>query len=282
MTHSVPLRAEDLTLGFCEHHNILNDVSVVARPGQVTALVGPNGAGKSTLLAALSGDHTPTSGAVYIGDRAVGDMTVRELARARAVLTQQQALTVPFTAREVIDFGRSPWGAADLPLLDEIIAECDVAHLLDREVPTLSGGERARVHCARVFYQDTPVVLLDEPTAALDLHHAEKIMAMMRARAAAGRTVVVVLHDLTSAAAYADHVVVMAGGRVVKQGTPAKTLDAGTVGEVYGIDVEVLTDSTGNPVLVPRRGGAAPVAVCAKSDRCAGAPEISHAHFTTA
>lgn len=248
------LRAEGLSVAL-GGHTILRDINMVASPGQVTALVGPNGAGKSTLLSALSGDHAPAAGAVYIGGDQVSRLSVGELARHRAVLTQQQQLTVPFTSREVIDFGRSPWGTFDLPLLDEIIAECDVAHLLDREVPTLSGGERARVHCARVFYQDTPVVLLDEPTAALDLHHAEKIMGMMRARAAAGKTVVVVLHDLSAAAAYADHVVMVAAGRVVKQGTPAETLDAQTVSEVYGIGVEVLTDSAGNAVLVPRRAG---------------------------
>lgn len=253
MTNSVALRAEKLSVGFCGNHQILSDVSMFAHSGQVTALVGPNGAGKSTLLAALAGDFTPSSGDIYIGERSVDGMSVRELARARAVLTQQQDLTVAFTAREVIDFGRSPWANTDEALLKEVIAECDVAHLLDRVVPTLSGGERARVHCARVLYQDTPIVLLDEPTAALDLHHAERIMALLRARAGAGKTVVVVLHDLTAAAAYADRVVMMAGGRVVKQGAPAQILDAQTVSDVYDIPVEVLTDSAGNPVLVPRR-----------------------------
>lgn len=251
-TSGAALRAQGLgvRLGGTD---ILRGIDVLAEPGKVTALVGPNGAGKSTLLAALSGDHKPSAGEVTIGQHNVADLSIADLARHRAVLTQQQQLTVPFTSREVIDFGRSPWGTADKALLDEVIDECDVAHLLDRVVPTLSGGERARVHCARVFYQDTPVVLLDEPTAALDLHHAEKIMGMMRARAAAGKTVVVVLHDLTAAAAYADHVVVVARGGVVKQGTPAQTLDAETVSQVYGIGVEVLTDSAGNPVLVPKR-----------------------------
>ncbi|MDO5030324.1 MAG: heme ABC transporter ATP-binding protein [Corynebacterium sp.] len=234
-------------------HRILHDISIEAKPGEVTALVGPNGAGKSTLLAALSGDHDLSGGDVRIGEQSISELSIAELARYRAVLVQSQELTVPFTSREVIDFGRSPWGSIDEKLQAEVISECDVAHLLDREVPTLSGGERARVHCARVFYQDTPVVLLDEPTAALDLHHSEKIMGMMRARAAAGKAVVVVLHDLSAAAAYADHVVVVAQGRVVKQGLPAETLDAQTVSEVYGIGVEVLHDSAGNPVLVPHR-----------------------------
>lgn len=251
-TFGAALRAQGLGIRL-GGTDILRGIDMLAEPGQVTALVGPNGAGKSTLLAALSGDHKPSVGEATIGQHNVADLSIADLARHRAVLTQQQQLTVPFTAREVIDFGRSPWGTADKALLDEVIDECDVAHLLDRVVPTLSGGERARVHCARVFYQDTPVVLLDEPTAALDLHHAEKIMGMMRARAAAGKTVVVVLHDLTAAAAYADHVVVVARGGVVKQGPPAQTLDAETVSQVYGIGVEVLTDSAGNPVLVPKR-----------------------------
>lgn len=233
---------------------LLDTVSIEARPGEVTALVGPNGAGKSTLLAALSGDFRLSGGEVLLGEAQLSNLAIEDLATYRAVLMQHQPISVPFTAREVIDFGRAPWGFQDKELLDEVISECDVEHLLDRTVPTLSGGERARVHSARVFYQNTPIVMLDEPTAALDLFHAEKILSMMRRHAKAGKTVVVVLHDLSAAAAYADTVVMLADGRVVEQGSPAKVLTAETVSEVYGIDVDVLYDAVGNPVLVPKRG----------------------------
>ncbi|WP_269202147.1 ABC transporter ATP-binding protein [Corynebacterium xerosis] len=171
------------------------------------------------------------------------------------MLPQSHPATVPFTAGEVIEFGRAPWGEPDPGLRRRVIADCDVAHLLDRPVTVLSGGELARVHCARALMQDTPVLLLDEPTAALDLRHAESVLALVAARARRGVTVVVVLHDLAAAAAHADDVIVLDGGRVVAAGAPAETLTAGLIGDVYGLDVEVLADSAGNPVIVPARGG---------------------------
>ncbi|WP_295626261.1 ABC transporter ATP-binding protein [uncultured Corynebacterium sp.] len=238
---------------------LLDDVTVDAAPGRVTALVGPNGAGKSTLLAALAGDEAPAAGSVIWGDAPSGDvdlatMPIRDRARVRAVLPQSHPATVPFTAGEVIEFGRAPWGEPDPALRARVIGDCDVAHLLDRPVTVLSGGELARVHCARVLMQDTPVLLLDEPTAALDLRHAEAILDLASGRASAGATVVVVLHDLAAAAAHADDVVVLDGGRVVAAGDPAEILTADLIGEVYGLDVEVLADSRGNPVIVPARG----------------------------
>lgn len=234
---------------------LLDDVSATASPGRVTALVGPNGAGKSTLLAALSGDVAPEVGAVTWGGADLAATPIRERARLRAVLPQSHPATVPFTAGEVIEFGRAPWGEPDPGLRRRVIADCDVAHLLDRPVTVLSGGELARVHCARVLMQDTPVLLLDEPTAALDLRHAESVLALVAARARRGVTVVLVLHDLAAAAAHADDVIVLDGGRVVAAGAPAETLTADLIGDVYGLDVEVLADSAGNPVIVPARGG---------------------------
>ena len=237
---------------------LLDDVTVHASPGRVTALVGPNGAGKSTLLAALSGDRAPDAGGVFFDGADLHAVPTRDRAWLRAVLPQSHPATVPFTAGEVIEFGRSPWGEPDPDLRRRVIADCDVEHLLDRPVTVLSGGELARVHCARVLMQDTPILLLDEPTAALDLRHAESMLRVIGARARAGATVVVVLHDLAAAAAHADDVIVLDAGRVVAAGTPAETLTAQLIGDVYGLDVEVLADSGGNPVIVParRRAGA--------------------------
>lgn len=232
---------------------LLDDVTVHGSPGRVTALVGPNGAGKSTLLAALSGDRAPEAGGVFFDGADLHAVPTRDRARLRAVLPQSHPATVPFTVGEVIEFGRSPWGEPDPELRRRVIADCDVEHLLDRPVTVLSGGELARVHCARVLMQDTPILLLDEPTAALDLRHAESMLRVIGDRARAGATVVVVLHDLAAAAAHADDVIVLHAGRVVAAGTPAETLTAQLIGDVYGLDVEVLADSGGNPVIVPAR-----------------------------
>ena len=235
-------------------HELLEDVSLLAPSGKVTALVGPNGAGKSTLLAAIAGDLNIGPGSVFLGDKDVTGLSIKQLSAERAVLTQQHPVNVPFLAKEVLDFGRHPWSEPDDRLRQEAIRRCDIEHLLARPVTTLSGGERARVHCARVFYQNTPIVLLDEPTAALDLSHAEEVLQAMRALARQGKTVVVVLHDLAAAAAYADHIVVLSSGRVFAHGSPDEVLSAGRISAIYDADVEILHDSAGNPVAIPRRG----------------------------
>lgn len=235
-------------------HELLEDVSLLAPSGKVTALVGPNGAGKSTLLAAIAGDLDVAPGSIYLDGKDVTSFTTKQLSAERAVLTQHHPANVPFLAKEVLDFGRHPWSTPDDELREEVILRCDIDHLLARPVTTLSGGERARVHCARVFYQNTPVVLLDEPTAALDLSHAEEILRATRELARQGKTVIVVLHDLAAAAAYADNIVVLSSGRVFAHGSPDEVLSAGRISAIYDADVEILHDSAGNPVAIPRRG----------------------------
>ncbi len=155
--------------------------------------------------------------------------------------------------------GRSPWqGRPESGEDDEAVAEAlrltDTEALTGRRFTELSGGERARVSLARVLAQRTPVVLLDEPTAALDLRHQEDVMAIARSLAAAGRTVVTVLHDLSLAAAWADRIAVLSRGELVAAGPPAEVLTAELIGEVYGLAVHILTDTPdGRPVVVPKR-----------------------------
>lgn len=233
---------------------ILDGVDLTAAPGEVVAFVGPNGAGKSTLLAALAGDLEPAAGIVELGGRAVSDYGLRELARVRAVLAQRVSVDFSFHVGDVIDMGGAPWGGADPEAVARAVDTCDVAHLLDRPIDALSGGEQARVHMARVLVQSTPVLLLDEPTAALDLRHTERILAAARGHADDGGTVVVVLHDLSAAAAWADRVVVLAGGGVHAAGAPEEALTADGIGDVYGQPVEILRDSAGRIVVTPRRG----------------------------
>jgi iron complex transport system ATP-binding protein len=155
--------------------------------------------------------------------------------------------------------GRAPWAGTpaeddDEALVAAALADADVAALVGRRFPTLSGGERARVALARVLAQDTQLLLLDEPTAALDLHHQEHVLGVARARVAAGHGAVVVLHDLGLATAYADRVVILAEGRVVAEGPPAEVCTADLLSEVYRHDVEVLPHPvTGAVIVVPRR-----------------------------
>lgn len=238
-------------------HRILRGIDLDVAPGEVVALVGPNGAGKSTLLSAISGDRPVSEGTISIGGRALQSYRTIELARQRAVLTQDNQLSFPFTVGQVVLMGRSPWSRTTRFIEDELaVAEAmvatDVDQLATRRYTSLSGGEKARVSLARVLAQRTPVVMLDEPTASLDLRHQEDVMRAVRGLAAAGTAVLIVVHDLSLAAAYADRIAVVAGGTLVAVGTPAEVLTADLVSSVYGLAVEVSL-ATGSPVVVPVR-----------------------------
>ena len=237
---------------------ILADIDLEIRAGEVLALVGPNGAGKSTLLSVLSGDLRPTRGSVTVDGRDIRDIRHIELARLRSVLTQENQVSFPFTVTEVVEMGRSPWERMssrddDERAIAEAIQATDVSHLAARRYTSLSGGEKARVSLARVLAQGTPTVFLDEPTAALDLRHQEEVMTTAAGLARSGRAVVVVVHDLSLAAAYADRVALVASGRLETAGTPTAVFTAERVGRIYGLPVEVVTQNE-RPVILPVRG----------------------------
>ena len=250
------LRAEGVSVRL-GGSTVLDGVDLDVRGGELVALVGPNGAGKSTLLAALAGDLDLDAGTVRLGEREVRSMRSLDLARRRAVLPQQGRLAFGFLVREVVAMGRAPWARTgheddDDRLVEQALQRADVVHLTERSYPTLSGGERARTDLARVLAQDTAVVLLDEPTAALDIRHQEAVLSVARDLARAGRAVVVVLHDLSLAAAYADRICVLARGAVRADGDPHEVLTAELLGEVYQHPVRVV-DVDGALVVVPVR-----------------------------
>ncbi|MFI1176562.1 heme ABC transporter ATP-binding protein [Streptomyces melanogenes] len=259
---------------------VLDGVSVRARAGEVLALVGPNGAGKSTLLGALAGDLAVCGGEVRIAGRPLADWSPGDLALRRAVLPQSAALSFPFPVEEVVRMGRAPWAGTagedeDDAVVAAAMAATEVAPIADRPYAALSGGERARVALARVLAQRAPVLLLDEPTAALDLRHQELVLRLCRERAGAGDAVVVVLHDLGLAAAYADRVAVLHAGAVAAEGAPAEVFREELLSRVYRQPVEVFPHpETGVPLVVPKRE---PVRSHGGAKKRAGAQEISHA-----
>ncbi|GLY05085.1 heme ABC transporter ATP-binding protein [Actinoplanes sp. NBRC 101535] len=251
------MRATGVTVGL-GGRSVVDGVDLHADPGEVVALVGPNGAGKSTLLAALAGDVTH-GGRVEISGKGVREYRPLELARLRSVLPQKATLSFPFAAGEVIAMGRAPWAgcpeaADDAAAITEAMRLTDTATFAERPFPQLSGGEQARVALARVLAQRTPVLLLDEPTAALDLRHQELVMGAARARASAGAAVIVVLHDLGLAAAYADRVCVLEAGRVRAVGDPDEVFTGELLSAVYQHPVEVMPHPrSGAPLVVPVR-----------------------------
>ena len=222
---------------------LLAGVSLQVRAGEVLAVVGPNGAGKSTLLRVLAGALVPTGGGVTIGARAAGDWHPLELARRRAVVSQQVALTFPMTVTEVVALGRLPWhgtpaAQADAVAVAAALARFGLTALAGRAYTTLSGGERQRVQVARAVAQldgaqRPAALLLDEPTASLDVSHRVGLLRGLRALAAEGSAVMAVLHDLNEAAFVADRVAVLRSGSLLACGPPAAVLTAPAMEATY-------------------------------------------------
>jgi iron complex transport system ATP-binding protein len=238
---------------------ILSDASVEVHAGEVHALVGPNGAGKSTLFGVLAGDVAASAGEALLDGRALTAHSAKELARLRAVLLQQNTVSFPFTVAQIVEMGRAPWARTpqqddDEEAIARALSDADVTHLADRVIPSLSGGERARAALARALAQRTEILLLDEPTAALDLKHQEDVLAVVRRRAREGAAVAIVVHDLNAAMAYADRVTLLARGRVAATGAPADVLTAERIEAVYEQAVDVFPHPrTGMPIITPRR-----------------------------
>ena len=209
---------------------LLDSVSIKAAPGALMVVVGPNGAGKTTLLRVLAGDILPTSGVARVLDREAGRTSADWLSRARAYVGPQQHGDVLFTAREVVEMGRYPHRRATLEpvehdgIIEEAMRQTEVAHLADRVVRDLSTGELQRVSIARALAQQTPVMLLDEPAATLDVGHQEIVMRRLKQVSRDGGTVVVVLHDLNLAAAHADQMLLLDAGHSIVAGAPDEVL----------------------------------------------------------
>lgn len=258
----VVLSARGIGVSFGDRE-ILAGVDLDVRAGEVVALVGPNGAGKSTLLSVLAGDREPSAGTVLVSGAPVAAWTGIELAMRRGVLPQRSDVSFPFTVEQIVRMGREPWRNtdredADDDVYDWAIRVTDVSTLTRREFPSLSGGEQARSALARVLAQEPGLLLLDEPTASLDISHQEQVLGVARERAALGDGVVVVLHDLGLAAAYADRVVVIHSGGVAADGRPEAVMTGALLSRVYGCAIETFPHPrTGALLVVPRRGGPA-------------------------
>ncbi|WP_454624315.1 ABC transporter ATP-binding protein [Bradyrhizobium cenepequi] len=221
---------------------VLSDVSLQLASGHLVALVGPNGAGKTTLLRALAG-LIPSHGVVKVNGDALAALPLRERAKRFGYLPQGHMVHWPLPARDIVALGRYPHGATDPARLSPRDTEAvtramqaaDVMEFAERRVTELSGGERSRVALARVFAVEAPIILADEPTASLDPRHQIDVMKGLRAAADQGVLVIVVTHDLGLAARFADHVLVLAQGRLASQGVPAAALSEAVMADVFRI-----------------------------------------------
>lgn len=232
---------------------ILHDISLEANPGELIAILGPNGAGKSTLLGVLAGDLSPETGNVYFGEKDLSEFSQSELARIRAVLPQRVAVSFPYSVEEVVEMGRGPHlGEGDESLVESAMRRLEIIDMRKRLYRTLSVGEQARVSMARILAQDTQLMLLDEPTAVLDIGQQEKLMGIIRGLVNEGRTVIGVFHDLNVAMSFADRVILLQNGKQICSGKPRETLTASTLSAIYEHEIEVISvnDDTG-PVVIP-------------------------------
>ncbi|WP_397474246.1 ABC transporter ATP-binding protein [Pusillimonas sp.] len=250
------LRASHVALGY-EKTTIIQDLSVAIPDGLVTAIVGPNGCGKSTLLAGLSRLRKPFGGAILLDGRAISSCSSRDVARKLALLPQDAIAPDGMTVSELIRFGRQPhqgllrqWSKEDEDIVDAALRATDLLDLADRPLEAMSGGQRQRAWIAMAVAQATPLLLLDEPTSALELGHQIEVFELIRGLARQGKTVVMVVHDLSSACRYADHLVAMRGGAIVAEGRPADIVTPQLVERLYGVRCTLVPDPcTGTPII---------------------------------
>ena len=239
---------------------VVDGVDLVLPEGSFTVILGPNASGKSTVLRALARVLKPESGDVLFDGRALGEYGSKELARRMGLLPQDAIAPEGMRVADLVSRGRYPhhsalqrWTSADDDATRAALAATNTAELAERYVDQLSGGQRQRVWVALLLAQQTPVMLLDEPTTFLDIAHQYELLDLLRGLNQQGKTVIAVLHDLNQAARYADNLVLMKEGRVVATGTPAELITAERVGDVFGIDAVVTPDPvTGTPMVVRR------------------------------
>ena len=242
---------------------LLDDVSFKVAQGETVAVIGPNGAGKSTLLRALSGEIAPSGGSVLLKGRSPQAWQPRELALRRAVLSQNITVTFPFTVLEIVRMGAGDRrGKAIDAMAEAALAAVDLAGFHDRIIGTLSGGEQQRVHFARGMVQlacgeeahGPGILMLDEPTASLDLRHQLDLVAVAKQCAARGTTVIAIVHDLNLAALMAERIIVLGNGRLAAVGAPADTIIDNTLSRVFGVSSAVgLMPDAGAPFVLPHR-----------------------------
>ena len=257
-TDAPALRCEGISVAIAGR-SVLRSVDLELRRGEVLALVGANGAGKTTLLRVVSRILRPDAGRVLLCGKPVESLARRDLAKQLAVVPQDVPLAFPFRADEVVLMGRSPHlgmfgyeSPADVELARQAMARVGVEELADRSILDLSGGERQLVLIARALAQDPQVLLLDEPTAHLDLRHRIQVLALVREFAAVGRSALVVSHDLTLAARSCHRIALLAAGAVLAAGTPSVVLTRENLRAAFGIDAEVQPAADGLPIVVPR------------------------------
>ncbi|MCD1268028.1 ATP-binding cassette domain-containing protein [Microbacterium sp. MEC084] len=253
------VRVESLRVGYGAAP-IVDGIDLAVPTGAVSAIVGPNGCGKSTLLKTMARVLSPDAGRVLLDGESVHRMSTRRVARLLGLLPQSSAVPEQLTVRDLVERGRFPhrgmftaWTADDRTAVSDALEATGMTELADRPVDELSGGQRQRAWIAMVLAQQTPILLLDEPTTYLDLAHRLEILRLLRTlNRERGVTVVMVLHDLVEACRYSDHLIAIRDGAIYASGSPAEVITPETVSAVFGVDCVTIPDPvSGMPIVVP-------------------------------
>jgi iron complex transport system ATP-binding protein len=259
------LRADAVRLAY-DRRLVVDDLSFALPPGQITAIVGANACGKSTLLRALARLLAPRAGAVYLDGHDIARLPTRVVATRVGLLAQLPVAPEGLTVADLVAHGRYPhqrwfrqWSPDDERAVRSALAATGTSDLADRPVDELSGGQRQRAWIAMALAQDTPIMLLDEPTTFLDIAHQIEILDLLAGlNETEGRTIALVLHDLNHACRYAHHLVAMAGGRIVAEGPPVDVVTPAMVKTVFDLDCLIIPDPiTGTPLVIPSAARAA-------------------------
>lgn len=244
---AVVLEAKGVSAGYRRHAQVLRDVSFSICAGEMVGLIGANGAGKSTLLKTLRGLLPPLTGQVTVNGRPADSFTERAFALEAAYLQQNVNLSFAYTAREIVMAGRYPrlkwWereGAEDEAVVEACMAYTGVAALSDRSILAMSGGQRQRVLLAKVLAQQTPLLFLDEPATGLDIFYQEEIFRFCRELCQAGKTVLMVVHELGLAAKFCSRLILAGEGMIVADGVPDEVLTSENLSRAYGVPVRVV------------------------------------------
>lgn len=255
------LSIQDVSVGYPNHKDILQNIYLDVHPGEILTLIGKNGAGKTTLIRGLTGLLPLRTGNIFFNNQNLGTMVPRDRAKLISVVPQAASLPAGYTVFETVSHGRTPYlnwfgklGTEDRRIIEHSINITGLMPFLDKEVSTLSGGEQQRVILARALAQNAPVMILDEPTNSLDFHYQVSLLDLERKICKENNlAVIIILHDINLAARYSDRIAILENGRIIENDRPEKVLREDNLSSVFSTPIRVVNDPDDGLIIIPKK-----------------------------